>query len=326
MAMEVLSALQPICASGAVVVAQICAVAQRSRLDSAAAEVARFDREEGPSRRTAGGDAPSHRSHLAGPLRGKPDRQHHGIAGTLRGHAGVARELVVAHRACKQIEQRSSNHPRLGSEDLLSRLAHRAHLELVSENQEGGRLAGKRVARAGEDHPHAAAFADAAPQVRTPRRLLRGMTAAGAEANRPRPPLSRRSGPCAVDPDKSRQRGDQNTEASKSPARHWECTGSAPKRNANLHRRWATEKFSAGSATAAPRVAGDSLNMQPRKETDWRFSRSFGAWRRAKPLRTFRCRASACRYRSSGGSGASRRPRRGSTPSWACSTRRWPSG
>ena len=126
-----------------------------------------------------------------------------GVAGALGGDARLADELVVAERAGDQVEQGRADQRLLLAEEALAGLAHRAHPELVVEDQEGGRLAGQRVARAAQDHAHAAAVADALAELRAARRVLRGMAAARAEPDRLGPTLPSRR-PRPVDPNESR--------------------------------------------------------------------------------------------------------------------------
>jgi hypothetical protein len=95
----------------------------------------------------------------------------------LRGDAGVADQLIVAHRAGEQVEQEGADEPLFAPEDLLARLAHGAHLELERDDHEGRGLTGEGVAGAGEHHAHAAAVAHTPRARRAPRRFLRGVAA-----------------------------------------------------------------------------------------------------------------------------------------------------
>src|SRR4029453_8909863 len=167
---------------------------------SATAEFARLDREQSPARGSAGGDAGGHRPDAVGARREQAERHHDRVARALRGHARLADELVVPERAGHQVEQVRADQGLLLAEVSLARLADRAHAELVVEDQEGRRLARQRVARAGEDHPHPAAGADALAQLRPARWILSRMAAARAETDRLRPPAPGRS-PRPVDPD-----------------------------------------------------------------------------------------------------------------------------
>ena len=170
----------------------------------AAAELARLDGEEGRPRRPAGGDPRRHRADAVGQL-GASSRR--GITIGSQGRWAATLALRTSWSSPSGLVTRSSrlepDKRLLLAEKELAGLAHRGHPELVVEDQERGRLAGQRVARAGEDHAHAAARADALAQLRPARRILRGMAAARAETDRLGPTIPSRS-PRPVNPNQSR--------------------------------------------------------------------------------------------------------------------------
>ena len=133
----------------------------------------------------------------------EPDRHDGGVARALGGGARLASELIVSERTRHEIQEPRPDQGPLLPEVALARLADRAHPELVVEDEEGGGLAGEGVARAAQDHPHAAAVAHALPQLGMPRRILRRVAAAGAEPDRLGPALPNWR-PRPIDPNESR--------------------------------------------------------------------------------------------------------------------------
>src|ERR687898_629234 len=172
----------------------------------AAAELARLDREQRGSRRAARGGPGGHRADRVGGRLAQAQRHDDRVAGPLRGDGGLADELVVPERASDQVEQVGADQCLLLAKKALAGLTHRAHAQLIVEDQEGGGRARQRLLRAAQDHPHPAAPAHALAQLRAPRRVLRRVAAARAESNRLRPTLAGRS-PRPVNPNESRHAG-----------------------------------------------------------------------------------------------------------------------